>query len=753
MKLQLLLMARNFNRPPREILADLIAISTSYRVSLPHTTFGKARKLDQRPDISFDANTYIEAEFDEAYDASFPGANGFLYYRLPLSALVNGRTITVNSPQPFKTHDVLSQINAQLDSQLSRHDVVNQDWPGGSAVLVTLRAAEGSWVWTNDALPDFGALRLNLLNALILNGLTYTQPPVAPENLELAESPVITGLAQPGRFLTVSDGVWSGAEVLSYEYQWYKEGEPIEGRIGSSYGVPEDSAVVGNTITATVTAVTTSGLTAEGQAEPVVVEPAPPPADQSTPVFDGGFTGPAGPLENQEPALGGTWDWSDKREGYSLDGGGNAVLNIGPNPYSGGLLSSQPLTIGMVGWAMETTFEITDLTPNQNLDLRLFEDFYSPTNNEMHRLTFTVGGAFTHAGQRVIKPSNESTMVFSQPLPVAAAMLGLGVHTLRLEIMPGLYRAWVDGVMVDEKLGYLEVPTAPQVQINYAVPLGAASWKFKTLKLDGFQAADWTEPPALFEGEFKTTSSAPLLYTVYETAPGAAGIRLFKNGAEQLLASVTEGERHYVRFDGPVVLTDHLKITASDRAQVTELHAEDYNIHRTEPLPEGLFDGLLNLKVVRWRNSHVDTPFPRVTGIEKLEVLDCHHCNFTGELPELYELQSLTYLDLSFNKLTGFVPKVGFSQVVEVRATDNQFTAYDWSGWGNSLQLLDLSNNALSQYAIDSILDDLTYVPGSGVGKTAKLDGGTNAAPSAAGLTTKAALEANGWTIIVNQAA
>lgn len=753
MRLQLFLMARNFNRPVREILADLIEISTGYRVSLPHTTFGKARKLDQRPDIRADANTYIEADFDEAYDASFPGANGFLYYRLPLAVLVNGRAITVNSPQPFKTHDVLGQINAQLGSQLNRHDVVNQDWPAGSAVLVTLRAAESSWVWTNEAPLDFGPLRLRLLNALILSGLTYVQPAVAPppppEELELAESPVIMGLAQPGQFLTVSDGVWTGPEELSFEYQWHADGEPIAGRVGSAYGIPEEETVVGSTITCTVKAVA-GELTAEGQAAPVVVEPASEPVDQSTPVFDGGFDGAAGPLEDQDPALGGTWDWADKREGYSLDGQGNIVVNLGPGPYSGGLISSQPLSTNMVGWAVETTFEITDLTPNHSFDLRLFEDFYSPTNNEMHRVDFTTGGAFLHSGHRTLKPSLESTMVFSQNLPVAAASMTIGVHTLRMEVLPGLYRAWLDGVMIDEQLGFVEVPTAPQVQINYSVPLGGVSWKFKTLKAYGFQAADWTELPALFEGEFKMSSNAPLLYTVYETAPGAAGIKLFKNGVEQPLVSVTEGDRHYVRFDGPVVLTDHVKITAGDRAQVTELHAEEYNIHTTEPLPEGLFDGLLNLKAIHWRNSHVDTAFPRVVGIEKLEVLDCPYSNLTGALPDMSDLQALTHVNLSFNKLTGFVPQVGFGSVLEVRATDNQFTDYNWSGWGDSIQLLDLSNNALTQYAVDSILDDLTYTGEDGTGRIANLSGGTNATPSATGLAHKATLESRGWTIIVN---
>lgn len=180
-QLRTLFSRREFNRPALQILVDLIRIASGYRVSLAHTRFGTPVVLDQRPDIKDDANTFVSAEIDESWDASFPkgGDNGFLYFRLPLAALLNGRSVVITSASAFKTHDKLAEINAFLGSQLTAQDLVNQSYFAGTQTL-TLQAAPASLVWNNEALPVFEPFNLKDLANLELSGLQYIQPAPAP---------------------------------------------------------------------------------------------------------------------------------------------------------------------------------------------------------------------------------------------------------------------------------------------------------------------------------------------------------------------------------------------------------------------------------------------------------------------------------------------------------------------------------------------------------------------------------------------
>ena len=67
---------------------------------------------------------------------------------------------------------------------------------------------------------------------------------------------------------------------------------------------------------------------------------------------------------------------------------------------------------------------------------------------------------------------------------------------------------------------------------------------------------------------------------------------------------------------------------------------------------------------------------------------------------------------------------------------------------GLSLLLIELSNNNLTEAAVDGVLADMDAV--GNLNGTIDLSGGTNAPPSAAGLVSKASLEGKGWTITVN---
>lgn len=85
---------------------------------------------------------------------------------------------------------------------------------------------------------------------------------VRPANTVL---PVISGTAQVGQVLTVSNGTWTGTPAPTYTYAWLVDGDVVVGETAATYTV--DAADEGFAVTAEVTA-------SNGTA-PVTVETAP----------------------------------------------------------------------------------------------------------------------------------------------------------------------------------------------------------------------------------------------------------------------------------------------------------------------------------------------------------------------------------------------------------------------------------------------------------------------------------------------
>lgn len=99
------------------------------------------------------------------------------------------------------------------------------------------------------------------------NSATVTQ---APSN---TAPPEITGIAQVGETLTVSNGTWTGSPAPTYTRQWKSDGVNIAGATATTY-VPVE-ADVGAVITCTVTATNSAGsanVTSAGTA-PVAAVP------------------------------------------------------------------------------------------------------------------------------------------------------------------------------------------------------------------------------------------------------------------------------------------------------------------------------------------------------------------------------------------------------------------------------------------------------------------------------------------------
>lgn len=154
MKIYDYVLLKGFDRPSEEIAIDLIHAASGVRLPLPKIRFGRARSIDQRTEVVDDEDSFVPVEIDENYDGRFPGNNGFLYRRIPMSVLTKNRMLQINPPaEDFYLHDVLDQINQQLNARLSVDDVVNRPL-NVRMTQVRLQAAEQSLVWTESATTD-----------------------------------------------------------------------------------------------------------------------------------------------------------------------------------------------------------------------------------------------------------------------------------------------------------------------------------------------------------------------------------------------------------------------------------------------------------------------------------------------------------------------------------------------------------------------------------------------------------------------
>lgn len=86
---------------------------------------------------------------------------------------------------------------------------------------------------------------------IVVNAATSGNPPI------LTVSPAITGVAEVGEILSLSNGTFTGDAVITYTYRWFAGGVAIANESGNSLTLT--SAMLGKVITARVTATNASG--------------------------------------------------------------------------------------------------------------------------------------------------------------------------------------------------------------------------------------------------------------------------------------------------------------------------------------------------------------------------------------------------------------------------------------------------------------------------------------------------------------
>lgn len=85
--------------------------------------------------------------------------------------------------------------------------------------------------------------------------LVYLGQVVTNKGPIYVSAPVISGILAEGETVTVSDGTWKNDPTFTY--QWYFDGEPIEGATDSTFEIPAGSD--GKRLSAVVTATNDHG--------------------------------------------------------------------------------------------------------------------------------------------------------------------------------------------------------------------------------------------------------------------------------------------------------------------------------------------------------------------------------------------------------------------------------------------------------------------------------------------------------------
>lgn len=197
-----------------------------------------------------------------------------------------------------------------------------------------------------------------------------------------------------------------------------------------------------------------------------------------------------------------------------------------------------------------------------------------------------------------------------------------------------------------------------------------------------------------------------------------------------------------------------------------------YNLH-TGAFPS--MSGLTGLTTILYRYNSFSGTHPAIASCTQLDFLQGQDNNFTGPVPDYSTNSLLTYINFDNNSMSGSLPAVSNLTVLEkinfdnnnltgttpdfsncvvlnrISLAGNSLTGYIASTLALTLVEVDFIGNALSQASVDQILSDInTNLSSRPLSGSIHLEGGTNATPSALGLTYKANIIAHGWTVVTN---
>lgn len=207
-----------------------------------------------------------------------------------------------------------------------------------------------------------------------------------------------------------------------------------------------------------------------------------------------------------------------------------------------------------------------------------------------------------------------------------------------------------------------------------------------------------------------------------------------------------------------------------------------YDFSLSQPTKIEIRDNIESITVLSLDNLALNSNvLEQLKYMPSLENIYLGNNGITGTITNQFEnLNNLIELSLSFNNLTGTLPNINnpvlsslilnnnsffgpfptlLAPVVTLLANNNNFTEVSSTSFsittdptfdGNDCSI-NFSNNNLDVVSVDNIIQIcLNSEPHTKFTKTLQLDGGTNAAPSPAGLANIALLAGYGWSVITN---
>ncbi len=119
-------MSTKYKKTSKAIALDQIERYSGVAYEESKIKLGKPKVLDLRVDITDDENTFINVDFSDGKDTIITDENGFIYRRLMLDDILNGKSFTTYKSFPLTVWDVLDDINREHDLSLVSADVINR---------------------------------------------------------------------------------------------------------------------------------------------------------------------------------------------------------------------------------------------------------------------------------------------------------------------------------------------------------------------------------------------------------------------------------------------------------------------------------------------------------------------------------------------------------------------------------------------------------------------------------------------------
>ena len=157
------------------------------------------------------------------------------------------------------------------------------------------------------------------------------------------------------------------------------------------------------------------------------------------------------------------------------------------------------------------------------------------------------------------------------------------------------------------------------------------------------------------------------------------------------------------------------------------------------------------LQIFHCYNNQLTGSIPSLTANTALTIFYCYGNQLTGSIPSLTANTALTQFYCFSNQLTGSIPSLTANTALEhFYCYSNQLTGWSGGSVSATLGTFLCENNLLTQAAVDAILAAFDAAGRSSGTRILNLGGTGNAAPSAAGVTSKNNLIAKGWTVTTN---